>query len=73
MKIMTKRFTYGVGHRWNEADPDNVSLYAYGRETFHGTMEEAEAFRKYCQRSTEPTENDSTKYIWRIYKLVEVE
>lgn len=64
--IRSQKIIYAVGHRWNESDPDSdVSFYAYGKEIFHGTIEDAESFREYCHSIT-PT----NKY--RIYQLIEL-
>lgn len=56
------KFTYAVGHYWPSGA---VGTYAYGGDTFHGTMKAAEEFLEYVK--TQSPEKD-----WRIFMLVEV-
>ena len=44
-KKQAKQFNYAVGFYWPETE-GHVGTYAYGSETFFGTMEQARAFRE---------------------------
>ena len=69
-KKQAKQFNYAVGHYW-EGESGSVGTYAYGRELFFGTMDQAKSFLEYVQ-----AENKKKKLAdrrdWRIFQLVEV-
>ena len=69
-KKQAKQFNYAVGHYWS-GESGSVGTYAYGREHFYGTMEQAKNFLEYVQ-----AENKKKKLAdrrdWRIFQLVEV-
>ena len=67
-KKQAKKFNYAVGFYWPEGE-GSVGTYAYGRETFFGTMEQARAFREYCQTQIE---NKKEKREYKIFQLVEI-
>lgn len=57
-----KKFTYGVGSYW----PDGgIGLYAYGSDTFHGTIHDAKEFLEYVKK-----QNPEKEY--HIFMLVEL-
>ena len=68
-KKQAKKFMYGVGFYW-EGDSGSVGLYAYGSETFYGTLEDAKNFQMYCQ--TRPDNKGKDKREYKIFQLVEV-
>lgn len=57
------RFSYCIGRPWPDLE-DGVCVYSYHTEVHHGTMAEAEGFRKYAKKQT------GKKHF--IYKLVEI-
>jgi hypothetical protein len=69
---MSEKFNYVVGRRWNPDEAEgSVAAYSYGGQVHYGTMEDAEAFRDYCNGTLRPMEWKDGGY--RIYKLVEIE
>lgn len=66
-KKQSKKFNYAVGFYWPDAD-GCVGTYAYGGETFFGTMEDARNVREYCQNR--PDNKDKREY--KIFQLVEI-
>lgn len=61
--INTAKLNYCVGHYW-ECDKA-ISTYTYGKETFYGTIEDAENFLKYV-KEVSPT------YDWKIFEIKEL-
>jgi hypothetical protein len=62
-----EKFSFCIGRPWpahktSQHSPDNISVYAYGKEVHYGTMAEAEIFRGYV--------NEQTGEENFIYKLV---
>lgn len=68
-KKQAKKFNYAVGFYW-EGDSGSVGTYAYGSETFYGTMEDAKNFQEYCQNRPDNKGKDKRQY--KIFQLVEV-
>lgn len=63
----SEKFSYCVGTPWHPEDENSsICVYAYGSEVHHGTMEDAEGFKRYVEG-----QNKDKKY--HIYKLVKVE
>jgi hypothetical protein len=69
-KKQAKKFMYGVGFYW-EGDSGSVGLYAYGSDTFYGTMEDAQNFLKYCQ-DQQADKKKADRKDYKIFQLVEV-
>lgn len=68
-KKIQKKFNYAVGFYWPDGE-GSVGTYAYGRETFFGTMEDARNFRGYCQNQADNKGKDKRDY--KIFQLVEI-
>ena len=68
-KKQVKKFNYAVGFYWPGGE-GCVGTYAYGSETFFGTMEDARNFRDYCQGQKDNKGKDKRDY--KIFQLVEV-
>ncbi len=68
-KKTAKKFNYAVGFYWPEGE-GSVGTYAYGSETFFGTMEDARNFREYCQN--QPDNKGKEKRNYKIFQLVEI-
>jgi len=68
-KKQAKKFNYAVGFYWPDGE-GSVGCYAYGSETFFGTMEDARNFRTYCQNQSDNKGKDRREY--KIFQLVEI-
>lgn len=81
---MNETFNFAIGRPWDINKPDgHVGFYSYGGTNKFGTLEEAEGFRDYCNRTEESDlrragKVDSTGQVirengpYRIYKIVEI-
>ena len=69
-KKQAKKFMYGVGFYW-EGDSGSVGLYAYGSDTFYGTMEDAQNFLTYVQEQNKKKKVADRKD-YKIFQLIEV-
>ena len=56
------KFNFVVAHPWDEDDPDNLCIYAFGGEVRRGTLEDAQGFLDYV-RSSSGTEQ------YKIYRV----
>jgi hypothetical protein len=69
-KKKAKQFNYAIGHYW-EGESGSVGTYAYGRDLFFGTMEQAKGFLEYVQEQNKKKPKDERRD-WRIFQLIEV-
>lgn len=59
------RFSFIIGHPWNEEFPNDLEVYCHHTECQYGTMEMAKWFADYAEQQT------GKKHY--VYKLVKVD
>lgn len=62
---MAKEFNFVIARPWEDDEPENLCIYAYGCEVQRGTMKEARDMLKYVRSQKD---DDSDQY--EIYRVV---
>ena len=60
-------FHYVIARPWDDANPENLSIYAYGSQVHQGTMKNAKSLLKYVNSEYSLPNKDKRPY--SIYQV----
>lgn len=59
-----EEFSYCIGRPWDPKNPDVICVYAHGSQVYHGSWDDANAFKNYVDRQ----EPDKEHFIYKLVK-----